>query len=57
MVRDWKRLDANQRAICIVIAVLFNPFAAIFLSKIVWMPIDLACGWWMLKKYPSKENL
>jgi hypothetical protein len=51
LIRDWGYLDQNTKAISIVIAVLFNPFSAIFLNKIIWIPIDLACGYFLLKKY------
>ena len=55
LVRDWAYLDQNTKAILIVIAVLFNPFSAIFLSKLIWIPIDLACGYYLLKKYKPKN--
>jgi hypothetical protein len=56
LVRDWKYIDQNTKAITIVIAVLFNPFAAIYLSKLVWIPIDFACGYFLLKRY-KPQNL
>lgn len=57
LIRDWKSLSQNARAITIVIAILFNPFAAVFLSKIVWVPIDLACSYFLFKKYQKEDWL
>ncbi|MBU3580775.1 hypothetical protein ICN19_01950 [Polynucleobacter sp. AP-Capit-er-40B-B4] len=55
LIRDWKQLSQNTKAITIVIAVLFNPFAAVFLSKLVWVPIDLACSYFLFKKYKKED--
>ena len=55
LVRDWKYLDQSTKAITIVIAVLFNPVAAIYLSKFIWIPIDFACGYFLLKKYKPQN--
>lgn len=55
LIRDWKQLNQNIKAITIVIAVLFNPFAAIFLTKLVWVPIDLACSYFLFKKYKKED--
>ena len=55
LVRDWKSLNQNTKAIVIVMAVLFNPFAALYLSKLVWVPIDLACGYFLFKKYRTED--
>ncbi len=56
LVRDGKRLSNDNKAICIVIAVLFNPFFAIYLSKFVWIPIDLLSGFYLLRKYELRTS-
>jgi hypothetical protein len=56
LVKDWNNITSENKAICIVIAVLFNPFSAIYLSKLVWIPIDLLSGFYLLKKYELKTN-
>jgi|APCry1669192700_1035426.scaffolds.fasta_scaffold09771_2 hypothetical protein len=56
LVRDWKALDSNHKAILVIIAALFNPVAAIYLSKLIWVPIDILCGYYFLKRYPLTRN-
>ena len=55
LVKDWKRLADEDKAICIVIAILFNPFMAIHFSKIIWSVIDIVSGIYLLSKYQVKK--
>lgn len=48
VVKEWKSLDTTAKAILAVIAILFNPFSPIYLSKMVWVVIDLVVGLYML---------
>ncbi len=41
-------LDNSAKTILIIIAFLFNPFLPIYLSKMVWVVIDLVVGFYML---------
>jgi hypothetical protein len=54
LVKDWRSIDSQSRAILVVVAVLFNPVAAIYLSKLIWIPIDFICGYYFLKRYPAR---
>ena len=56
LVNDWKELDDTNKAICIVIAIVFNPFAPIYLSKAIWGLIDIASGIYLFSTYPKKSN-
>jgi hypothetical protein len=51
LVRDWNKLGAEKRAICVVLAVLFNPFMAIYVSKLIWIPVDAFSAWWLWRRY------
>jgi hypothetical protein len=53
LVKNWKNIDEKTKAILIVIGILFNPIATIYLSKLVWIPIDFICGYYFLKRYPA----
>ena len=56
LYRDWRNISKNTKVIVVFIGVLFNPIAAIFLSKLIWIPIDLICGYYFLKHYPGKRD-
>ena len=49
VIRGWSLLDSPQRAVLIVIAILFNPFSPIYLSKIIWGIIDIAAGIYLIQ--------
>jgi hypothetical protein len=53
LIKDWQNLLPHNKAICVVIAVMFNPFSPIYLSKFVWVAIDLASALYLLK-YETK---
>ena len=48
VVKEWNSLDTTTRAVLAVIAILFNPFSPIYLSKMIWVVIDLIVGLYML---------
>ena len=48
VVKEWNSLDTTTRAVLAVIAILFNPFSPIYLSKMIWVVIDLLVGIYML---------
>jgi hypothetical protein len=56
LFRDWKNINRNTKVILIVITILFNPIAAIYLSKFLWIPIDFVCGYYFLKHYPGERE-
>ncbi len=48
VLKEWKSIDTTTKTILAVIAILFNPFSPIYLSKMVWVVIDLVVGLYML---------
>lgn len=48
LVRDWKTSDSQIKGILIVISILFNPISPIYLSKMIWVMIDLIAGLFLL---------
>ena len=48
VVKEWNSLDTTTKAILTVIAILFNPFSPIYLSKMVWVLIDLVVGLYLI---------
>jgi hypothetical protein len=56
LLRDWKNINRNTKVILVVITILFNPIAAIYLSKFIWIPIDFVCGYYFLKYYPGERE-
>ena len=54
LIKKWPLLDGQTKGALIVIAVLFNPFSPIYLSKIIWVIIDVVAGIYLmqLKKAP-----
>ena len=55
LVKDWKNISQNTKAVLVIIAILFNPFFAVYLSKVIWIPIDFICGYYFLKRYSSNS--
>ena len=49
IIKGWSLLDSPQRAVLIVMAVLFNPFSPIYLSKIIWVLIDGVAGIYLMQ--------
>ena len=49
LVKEWPLLEGQTKGVFIVIAVLFNPFSPIYLSKIIWMIIDIIAGVYLLQ--------
>jgi hypothetical protein len=49
LVKEWPLLEGQTKGVFIVIAVLFNPFSPIYLSKIIWMIIDIVAGVYLLQ--------
>jgi len=49
LIQDWVVLISSNRAMYVVIAILFNPFLPIYLTKGIWAIIDIACAIYMLK--------
>jgi hypothetical protein len=49
LVKEWLLLEGQTKGVLIVIAVLFNPFSPIYLSKIIWMIIDIIAGVYLLR--------
>jgi hypothetical protein len=49
LVAHWKILENHHRGILSVLIVLFNPLAPIFLSKLIWVLIDLVVGMYLIK--------
>ena len=48
LISSWAMLDNSAKTILIIIAFLFNPFLPIYLSKMVWVVVDLVVGFYML---------
>ncbi|CAN4276803.1 hypothetical protein MCEMSEM29_01930 [Methylophilaceae bacterium] len=48
LVKEWPLLDGQTKGAFIVIAILFNPFSPIYLSKIIWIIIDIIAGVYLL---------
>ena len=49
LVKEWPLLEGQTKGVFIVLAVLFNPFSPIYLSKIIWMIIDIIAGLYLLR--------
>lgn len=49
LIQDWAVLISSNKAMYIVIALLFNPFSPIYLTKGIWAIIDITCAIYMLK--------
>jgi hypothetical protein len=49
LVKEWPLLEGQTKGVFIVLAVLFNPFSPIYLSKIIWMIIDIVAGVYLLQ--------
>lgn len=49
LFKEWPLLDGQTKGAFIVIAVLFNPFSPIYLSKIIWVVIDIITGVYLLR--------
>ena len=56
LISTWAILDTATKAILIVIALLFNPFSPIYLSKMVWVVIDLVVGFYMLNMNLNRKD-
>ena len=48
-IQDWKYLLSSNKAMYVVIAILFNPFSPIYISKGIWVIVDIVCGIYFLK--------
>lgn len=48
VAKEWNSLDTTTKVILVVIAILFNPFSPIYLSKMIWLVIDLITGQYLL---------
>jgi hypothetical protein len=56
LVKEWPLMEGQTKGALIVIAVLFNPFSPIYLSKIIWVVIDLLAGLYLFYiKIPTKN--
>lgn len=53
LIKNWDGLDADNKAISIIIAIAFNPIFPIHLAKAVWVFVDFASGYYLYKKFPS----
>jgi hypothetical protein len=49
LVKEWPLLEGQTKGALIIIAVLFNPFSPIYLSKIIWMIVDIIAGVYLLQ--------
>lgn len=49
IIKGWALLDGQAKGVLIVIAILFNPFSAIYLSKFIWVVIDVIAGVYLLQ--------
>ena len=49
LVKEWPLLDGKTKGVFIVIGVLFNPFSPIYLSKVIWVVIDIIAGVYLLQ--------
>jgi len=41
---NWKNINNHHRTMLSFLIALFNPFFPVYLSKLIWAPIDLAAG-------------
>ena len=48
LVRDWKESDSQTKGVLIVIVILFNSFSPIYLTKMIWVVIDIISGLYLL---------
>ena len=49
LIQDWTVLIISNKAIYVFIALLFNPFLPIYLTKGIWAIIDIVFAIYMLK--------
>jgi hypothetical protein len=49
LVKEWPLLEGQTKGAFMVIAVLFNPFSPIYLSKIIWVVIDIITGVYLIR--------
>ena len=54
LVRDWKESDSQTKGVLIVITVLFNSLSPIYLTKMIWIVIDIVSGLYLLNYKKSK---
>jgi hypothetical protein len=55
LVKEWPLLEGQTKGALIVIAVLFNPFSPIYLSKIIWVVIDIITGVYLIRLKIDKK--
>jgi len=55
LVRDWKESDSQTKGVLIVIVILFNSLSPIYLTKMIWIVIDLISGLYLLNY--KKHNI
>ena len=55
LVKEWPLLEGQTKGALIVIAVLFNPFSPIYLSKIIWVVIDIITGVYLIQLKIDKK--
>lgn len=48
-VTSWKTIGQQTKGILVVLIVLFNPIAPIFLNKLLWIPIDLIAAIYLFR--------
>lgn len=54
LVKEWPLLDGQTKGIFIVISVLFNPFSPVYLSKVIWVIIDIITGIYLFQIKKTK---
>jgi hypothetical protein len=55
LVKEWPLLEGQTKGAFIVIAVLFNPFSPVYLSKITWVVIDIITGVYLIQLKIDKK--
>lgn len=55
LVSEWKLLTEKNKAACIVIALVFNPFFPIYFTKPIWIIVDVISAIFLLN-IKSRDN-
>jgi hypothetical protein len=55
LVRDWKESDSQTKVVLIVITLLFNSLSPIYLTKTIWVVIDIVSSLYLFN-YKKNER-
>jgi hypothetical protein len=46
---SWSDAGPTEKVGLVLVAMLFNPIAPVYLSKLIWLPIDLGVAFWFYR--------